>query len=137
MASISVKRSVGVVVIVTEEFKEELKTELRQAAEEAQRRIEQMELQSRRYLAELQRTDLNQAIAARRQIEAERRRQDALKQEIQRQVEEAEKLEIGSEYPRGTLESMVELQHGDDLTDKLTGSQIVIKDGVIVDVREA
>ena len=136
MSSVTIKRSIGVQVIVTDTFKAELKAELQEAAEAAQRRIDQMDLQSRRFLADLQRTDITQAMSARRQIEAEKRRHEALKQDIQHQIEEAEKLEIGSEYPRGTLEGVVELRAGDDLIRKLTGSEIVIKDGVIVEVRE-
>ena len=78
----------------------------------------------------------SQAMQARRQIEAERQRHDALKQDIQRQLQEVGKLEIGSEYPRGTVEGVVELKQGDDLVQKLSGSQIVVKDGVIVEIRE-
>ncbi|MFB3882050.1 MAG: YlqD family protein [Armatimonadota bacterium] len=137
MAGLTIRRSVEVIAVVTEQFKQELKAELQLAAEEAQRRTDQMELQSRRLLADLQRTDLTQAMSARRQIEAERRRADAVKQDIQRQIEEAEKLELGSEYPRGTLESTTELNQGDDLIKKLTGTQILVKDGVIVEIREA
>ncbi|MCJ7822518.1 MAG: YlqD family protein [Armatimonadetes bacterium] len=99
--------------------------------------MEQMEMQSRRVLADLQRTDLTQAMSARRQIEAEVRRHQALKDDIARQLEETEKMELGSEYARGTLEGVVDLVEGDDLVKKLSGSQIVIKDGVIVEVREA
>jgi hypothetical protein len=137
MAGLSVRRSIEVVVIVTEQFKQELKAELQLAAEEAQRRIEQMEVQSRRLLADLQRTDITQAMNARRQVEAERRRGDAVKQDIQRQIEETDKLEIGSEYPRGTLEGVVEVNVGDNLIGKLTGAQVVVKDGVVVEIREA
>jgi len=137
MAGVTVRRSIEVTAIVTEQFKQELKAELQLAAEEAQRRTDQMELQGRRLLADLQRTDLTQAMSARRQIEAERRRADAVKQDIQRQLEEADKLEIGSEYPRGTLEGVAELNEGDDLIKKLTGTQILVKDGVIVGIREA
>jgi F0F1-type ATP synthase membrane subunit b/b' len=137
MSSVTVKRSIGVQVIVTESFKAELKAELEEAAETAQRRMDQMEMQSRRVLADLQRTDLTQAMSARRQIEAEVRRHQALKEDVLRQMEETEKLELGSEYPRGTLEGVVDLAEGDDLIKKLSGSQIVIKDGVIVEVREA
>jgi hypothetical protein len=136
MSGITVKRSIGVRVIVSEEFKTELKSELQEAATETQRRIDQMEMHSRRLLAELQRSDLSQAMQARKQIEAERQRHDALKQDIQRQLQEVDKLEIGSEYPRGTVEGVVELNQGDDLVQKLSGSQIVIKDGVIVELRE-
>lgn len=137
MSSVTVKRSIGVQVIVTESFKAELKAELEEAAETAQRRMEQMEMQSRRVLADLQRTDLTQAMSARRQIEAEVRRHQALKDDIARQLEETEKMELGSEYARGTLEGVVDLVEGDDLIKKLSGSEIVIKDGVIVEVREA
>lgn len=137
MGSVTVKRSIGVQVVVTEAFRDELKAELQSAADEAQRRVEQIELQSRRLLADLQRTDLTQAMNARRQIEAEVRRHEAVKQDVLRQIEETEKLEVGSEYSRGTLEGVVELTEGDDLLKKLSGSQVVIKDGVVVEVREA
>jgi len=135
--SLSVKRSIAVFVIVTEQFKEELKDELKQAVEEAQRRIDQMDFQGRQFLADLQRTDLTQAMAARRQIEAEKRRHEAVRGDIQRQLAEAEKLEIGSEFPRGTLEGTVEINEGDDLIEKLSGSRIVIKDGVVTEMHEA
>ncbi len=137
MAAITVRRSIGLRVMVTEEFKEELRNELQQAADETQRRIDQMEVQSRRFLSDLQRTDLTQAMQVRRQIEAERQRHTALKEEIQRQIEESAKLELGSEYPRGTIEGVVDLNVGDDLFKKLNGTEIVVKDGVIVEIREA
>jgi len=136
MPSLTVNRSIAVQVIVTEKFKEELKTELQAAADASQQRIDQMEFQSRRFLADLQRTDLSQAMSARRQIEAERNRQEALRQDIVRQLEEADKLELDSEYPRGTLQGVVELKEGDDLVQKLSAAQILIKDGLIVEVRE-
>jgi len=45
-------------------------------------------------------------------------------------------LELGSEYPRGTLEGTVELAEGEDLLEKLGGCQIVVKDGVVVEIRK-
>jgi len=136
MGTLTVKRSVAVHVIVTDEFKEELKTELRQAAQASQQRIDQLEFQSRRFLADLQRSDLTQAMGARRQIEAEKRRQDGIRRDIEEQLEQADKLEVGSEYPRGAIEGFVEIKEGDNLLQKLAESQIVVKDGVIVEIRE-
>ncbi|MBE9565503.1 MAG: hypothetical protein IMF16_01995, partial [Proteobacteria bacterium] len=43
MPSLTVNRSIAVQVIVTEKFKEELKTELQAAADASQQRIDQME----------------------------------------------------------------------------------------------
>jgi hypothetical protein len=111
--------------------------ELKAAAEGAKQRIDQIEFQSRQVLSDLQRTDITQAMAARRQIEAEKRRHEALRQDIVRQLQEAEKLEIGAEFERGTVEGSVEVGEGDDLLKKLGGTEIVIKDGVIIEVREA
>ncbi len=134
---LTVKRTVTLMVIVTEQFKEEMRAELNEAIEGTQRRMDQMDFQSRRFLADLQRTDLQQAMGARRQIEAERRRHEALKQELADQLTEIEGLDIGSEYQRGTLESEVELSVGDDLVKKLAGATVVMKDGVITEIREA
>ena len=136
MGTLTLKRSVAVHVIVTDEFKEELKAELQQAAETAQQRVDQLEFQSRRFLADLQRNDMTQAMNARRQIEAEKRRQDGIRRDIGEQLEQADKLEVGSEYPRGAVEGFVEIKEGDNLLQKLSESQIVIKDGVVVEVRE-
>jgi len=136
MANVTLKRSVTVQIIVTEAFKEELKAELREAADAAQHRVEQIEFHSRQFLADLQRTDLQQAMSARRQIETEKRRFEALREDLLRQLAEAENLELGSEYTRGTLESTVEVREGDDLVKKISGAEIVVKDGVIVEVRE-
>jgi hypothetical protein len=135
--ALTVRRSIAVQAIVTEKLKEELKAELEEGAETTQRRIDQMDFQSRRFLADLQRTDLTQAMSARRQIEAERRRQEAIVADLRKQIEEAEKLELGTEFPRGTIEGVVDISQGDDLFKKLGGSQIVVKDGMVVEVREA
>jgi hypothetical protein len=135
--ALTVRRSIAVQAIVTEKLKEEMKAELEEGAETTQRRIDQMDFQSRRFLADLQRTDLTQAMSARRQIEAERRRQEAIVADLRKQIEEAEKLELGTEFPRGTIEGVVDINQGDDLFKKLGGSQIVVKDGMVVEVREA
>ena len=136
MDSITLKRSVTVQVIVTEGFKQELIAELREAAEATQRRIDQIEFQGRQVLADLQRTDLTQAMSVRRQIETEKRRHEALRQDVLRQLQEAEKLQLGDEFQQGALEGIVEVRAGDDLAKKLAGAEIVIKDGIIIEMRE-
>ena len=133
---LTVRRSIAIIAIVTEQLKEDLKAELQEAMETTQQRIDQMEFQSRRFLSDLQATDLTQAMAARRQIEAEKRRHEALKQELANQLGEVEGLELGSEFPRGTVEGLVEVNVGDDLMKQAAGASIVIKDGVILEIRE-
>ncbi|NIM07360.1 MAG: hypothetical protein GTN69_09770 [Armatimonadetes bacterium] len=134
--SLTIKRPVQVMVIVTEEFKKELSQELQEAADNTQRRIEQMEFQGRRYLADVQRADLNQAMAVRQQLEGEKRKLEQVKKEVQERLEEVSGLEPGSEYPRGALESIVEIKPGDNLLEKLNNAQVIIKDGIVQEIRD-
>ena len=136
MPSLTIRRPVALHVIVTEEFKQELAAELREAADATRKRIEQLELEARRFLADVQRADLTQAMTARRRIEVERHRQEALREELAKQADDVANLELGSEFPRGTLEGIVEVKEGDNLYDKLSKATVVVKDGVILEIRE-
>jgi len=136
MASIAVKRPIQVIAIVTEELKQELMQELQEAADNTQQRIEQMEFQGRRYLADVQRNNLTQAMAVRQQLEKEKTKYEDIKKELQQRMQEVTALEIDSEYARGTLESEVQIAVGDNLFEKLGRAQVVIKDGVIQEIRE-
>jgi hypothetical protein len=136
MPSVIVKRPIQIIVITTETFKQDLLKEIQESVDAVQRHIEQMEFQGRRALADLQRTNLNQAMALRQQLEAEKRKYEDMKKELEQRREEVEKLELDEEYPRGTMESEVEIKVGDNLFEKLSQAQIIIKDGVVQDITE-
>lgn len=136
MPSVIVKRPIQITVITTETFKQDLLKEIQESVDAVQRHIEQMEFQGRRALADLQRTNLNQAMALRQQLEAEKRKYEDMKKELEQRREEVEKLELGEEYPRGTMESEVEIKVGDNLFEKLSQAQIIIKDGVVQEITE-
>jgi hypothetical protein len=135
MASLVIKRPVQIIAIVTEDMKKELTAELSEASDQAQRRIEQMEFQGRRYLADIQRTNLTQAMAVRQQLEKEKGRYEDVKKELTERIAEVTGLEIGAEYPRGTVESEVEIATGDNLFEKLSATSIVVKDGIVQEIR--
>ncbi len=135
MDTLRLRQDVGLIFIVTEDLKARLQDEFTAALEEVQRQIEQFDFRARHALAELQRADLNRAMAARQQIEAEKRRLEAVKHELQERSKETESLAIGSEYPRGTIEGYVDVTVGDSLFEKLAGIQVVVKDGKVVEIR--
>jgi len=135
MENIRVRQDVALIFIVTEELKANLLQEMDKAESEMQAQIEKFDFQARTALAELQQTDLNRAMAARQQIDAERRRMDAMKQEVVERKKEIAEMEIGGEYPRGTIEGTVDIAVGDNLFEKLAGNQIVVRDGVVTEIR--
>ena len=136
METMRLRQDVGLIFIVTEELKTRLLDEYKVASEDVQRQIDQFDFRARHALAELQRADLNRAMAARQQIDAEKRRLEAVKHELQERSEEIQGLEIGSEYPRGTVEGLVDISVGDNVFEKLAGFQLIIRDGVVESIRK-
>jgi predicted RNase H-like nuclease (RuvC/YqgF family) len=135
MPSVEIKRPVTLRVIVTEQFKEQVKEELREAIGEAQRDIVRLETEGRRVLSDLQRVDLNQAMAARRQLESEKDRLQTLERRLLEQAEDVDKWEMGTERIRGSIEGTVQISPGDDFWQKLQGASIVIRDGIVTEIR--
>ncbi len=133
--TVRLRQEVGLVFIVTEDLKAQLLEEFNAAVEDVQRQIDQFDFRARHALAEMQRSDLNRAMAARQQIDAEKRRLEAVKHELGDRKGEIEKLNIGEEYPRGNIEGLVDIAVGDNLYEKLAGTQLIIKDGKVVEIR--
>ena len=122
--SVTVKREVVLRAVVTDKLKQDLDKEFREAIDELDRRITQLDIGARQYVSELQRTNIQQAISVRQQDELIQR---------QRQIEG---LELGAEIVRGTLEGEVELKVGDNLQTALQGVEIVVKDDEVIEIRE-
>ena len=133
--ALRLRQEVGLIFIVTAELKQRLMEEYQAAQEDVQRQIDQFDFRARHALAELQRADLNRAMAARQQIETEKRRLEAIKHELTDHSAEIEKLTIGAEYPRGTVEGLVDIAIGDNLFEKLAGIQVIIKDNKVIEIR--
>jgi vacuolar-type H+-ATPase subunit I/STV1 len=131
---ITISRPVVIKAIVTEGFKRTYIQDL----EEAIRRVEALEqqLDSQIRRAELERTITPQVRALRQQLELERARQEAARAELQMRLREAQQLELHTEFAQGTVESLVEVNVGDNLFNKLGRAEIVVKDGIVVEIRD-
>ena len=129
-------RQIVLKAIVTPRLKEELIAEVREAMDRVNETQDQLEMQSRRVMLELQRTDLNRAMAFRQQIDAEQRKHKELKDDLDERLKEYEGLEMGSEFVRGLLEGQVDLKEGDNLKEKLGQAEIVTEDDIIREIRD-
>jgi len=130
------RRAVGLTVIVTEKYKSSLLSELRAAMQRIDAARGQIQFQLDRYVNEIAKTDLNQASQLRERLNAEKERLTEARSEMDARLREVEKLDIGGEYQRGTLEGVVEVEIGDNLFQKLGGTTVVIKDSVVIEFRE-
>jgi hypothetical protein len=130
------KRQILLKAVVTERLKEQLTQDVQDAIKRVEEAQDELDRQSRRLMLELQRTDLNRAMAFRQQLDVEKRKQDDVKAELQEQLKEYEGLTLGEEIARGTLEGDIEVNVGDNLVEKLGQAEILVEDDVIKEIRD-
>ena len=133
--SVTIKREIVLCSVVTDQLKKQLADELQRAAMEIEQRVAQIDEQTKRYITDLQRTDLQQAMAVRKRVEEEKEKQIQLLDAIKERQQQVEVLDNGAEIVRGTMESHVEVNVGDDLSTVLGGTEIVTKDDVVIEIR--
>ncbi len=134
--SVELKRVVMVKAIVTEAFKANLVKELERAVGNIDKQTSQVEERAKSYLDTLKKKGLNQkASAFKQQINDERAKQAAAKTDLLMKIEEAKKLQENTEFVQGPLEGPVEVAVGDNLYKKVGGAEIIVKDGVIQEIR--
>ncbi len=72
----------------------------------------------------------------RRQVEAEKQKQQEMRDSLLERKAELAELENGTEIIRGRLESQVEINEGDNFTEVIAGVEIVLKDDIVVEIRQ-
>lgn len=132
---IVVNRPIVIKAIVTESFKRLYTQDLEDAIKRVEALVEQIDTQIRR--SELERQVTPQARAVRQQLELERSRQEATRAELTMRLREAEQLALNSEFMQGTMEGTVEVGVGDNLFNRIGRTEIIVKDGIILEIREA
>ncbi|MCX5751270.1 MAG: YlqD family protein [Candidatus Saganbacteria bacterium] len=133
---VELKRVVMVKAIVTEAFKANLVKELERAVNNLDLQTNQMEAQSKVYMEDLKKKGLVQrAQSIKAQLDDERARQAAAKSDLLLKIEEAKKLVLNSEFVQGPLEGPVHVKLGDNLYKKVGGAEMIVKDGIIQEIR--
>lgn len=135
---LELKRVVMVKAVVTEAFKQNLVRELERAIANLDGQTGQIEERGKSYLEDLKKKGLMQKAAAfKHQMDEEKARQQAAKADLMMKIEEAKKLVINSEFVQGPLEGPVSVNVGDNLYKKVGGAEVVVKDGIIQEIRGA
>lgn len=136
MASITVQRPVIIKAIVTEAFKRLYIADLEEAIKRVDAIVTQIDVQVRRFELERQVTP-QQTRSLRAQLDLERQRQEATRIELQARLREAQDLQLNTEFTQGTIEGTVEVSVGDNLFDKISRTEIIVKDGIVLEIRES
>jgi len=132
-----VRSKVVVKAVVTTEYKDRLISQLSQALSKVEASLHQLEVQGRQYLADLEGADSARAAEFREKLTRQKLRQEQAKTSLSARLAEVRNMEIGSEHPHTALEGLSELNVGDNLAEKLRETEVLVKDDVIVEIRNA
>lgn len=133
---LTIKRPVIVKVRVTEDFKKKMAIEIQETIKKMDSELQQLDFQVKRIVAELEKKNPAGITAARQHVENEKNKRVQAKAKLTEQLKNIGKMAIGSEVVQGTLESVTEINIGDDWED-IMGVEVVICDNRIIDIRRS
>ena len=137
---LALQRNVTIKVIVTEEFKKYLVAELERAIKNMDGQLGNMETQGKRLVENLKKQGektVKQISSIVQQINLDKQQASLAKADLDKKIAEAKALKIGSEFLQGTVQGNVTVKEGDNLYKKLGGVEVLLKDGVIQEIRGA
>lgn len=141
--SLSLRRQVVIKAIVTDNFKQQASAELQGALQNLDMNLQQLEFQGKRAIADLEKKSISPAgpmVAAqieqlKGQIDAERNQLMAAKNDMLQKLNMIGQLEINSEFVQAQVDNFVDVAIGDNLYLKLSSPEVIVKDGLVVEIR--
>lgn len=134
--TVTLKRTVTIKAIVTEDFKNYLTYELETAIKDLQQKIQGMEQQGKALIDSLQSEGSSDQIKSiEQQLKLEKQQQQNVINDLTRRIEEAKGLQLDTEFVQGTIDGFVGVKVGDNLYQKLGALEIIVKDGIIQDLK--
>ncbi|MBX3077205.1 YlqD family protein [Candidatus Obscuribacterales bacterium] len=141
--SIQLIRQIAVRAIVTENFKNQVSNEIQRNLQQIDAELQQLEFKGKRAVSEIEKRSQGvmtadarvQIETIRGQVEQEKMRLLQLKEEMMGQNQALSELPIGSVVTQFTVENPVEVRVGENIFQRLEGGEILVKDGIIQEIR--
>lgn len=131
----TIRQPVAVKFILTDLTKQQILMEHRRQVERLTAELEQLELQGRQAVEQSMAQGGDVAQQVRDRFEQEKASRLQQREQIIGQIQQVQQMEIGSEVQNMTVETSVEVHVGDDWGKILRGAEIVIKDGIVHELR--
>jgi len=141
--TLALRRQVVIKATATETFKQQAGAELQAALQNVDMNLQQLEFQGKRAIADLEKKSVSpagpmvtqQIEQIRGQIENERNQLLAAKNDMLQKLNLISQLEINSEFVQAQVDNYVDVGVGDNLYLKLSAPEVIVKDGVVVEIR--
>lgn len=137
MQKIILRRPVSVVAVMTETFREQMIKEAENTLKRIEEDLRQIETESVKYIASVSLQNPQQASSLTQQMNEEKQRLKTTQVQLDKKIMELENIKNGTEVPFQTFDSFIEVGVGDNLYNRLNKTVVVIKDWVVIDIRES
>lgn len=133
---ITIRRPVTVKVILTENSRQKLHDEFAGSINRIKMELEQLHFQGKKLFADAQKRgpEALKIVKDRLQKEEQLRREKI--EQLQSQIDQLALIPLGSELVQGTVESDVAIRVGDNWDLLMKETEIVIRDGIVVEIRD-
>ncbi len=132
---ITIRQPVTVKIILTEETKQTWLAELRRLVNQTIAELEELEFRGKQWLRDAEKQGESSVEATEQRIEMERGQRIERREQLIAQLSQIQQMDIDSEVPNGTVETSIDVEVGDSWEKVAMGSEIVVKDGIIVEIR--
>jgi F0F1-type ATP synthase membrane subunit b/b' len=133
---LTIRQPVAVKFILTETTKQQIIEEHRNQIDRLSMELEQIEQQGKLAIEQAMAQGGDIAAQVREQVQMEKDSRIAQREQLIQQIQQFQQMELGTEIQNMTVETTVEVRVGDDWTKILQGAEIIIKDGIVHEIRQ-
>jgi hypothetical protein len=127
---------IQVKLILTDQTKRQITAEMNGAIQQIQNELDQIEFQGRKAVQDAEKAGNQPAIQAiTGRVNQERGQRLERREQIMQQLVNIQQTPLDSEIPGGQIETTVEVKVGDVWEDVMNGTEIVLRDGVVAEIR--
>lgn len=134
---ITIRQPVAVKLVLTETAKQQILVETRRQIDEVTNELEQLDAQGRQALAQAMAQGGEVAQQLRTQLEQEKFNRVQKREQLMQHMQQIQQMDLGTELPTMNVETTIDVRVGDDWNTILRGTEIVVKDGIVEDIRRA
>ncbi|HOO96754.1 MAG TPA: YlqD family protein [Caldisericia bacterium] len=129
-------RKVILKAIVTEDFKRRFDAQIGSLISEIKIELDKIKSSEQQLMLKVGSLDYNQVMQVREQLEGEKHSRESTIKELETRLKQVKDMKEGDLFTQGTLDSIVDVEIGDNLDTKLARAEIVVKDGVVQSIKE-
>lgn len=131
-----IKIPVPIKLVVTLKTKEKLLMDIEKSIEKIKLELEQLQFQHKKLISEAQKKGNEAVRIVHDRIGHEHQKRKEKLDILMLQLEQIERLEEGDEILHDTVEAEIDVKIGDSWENIITSREIILKDGVIIEIRE-